>query len=69
MARARREGTTRFTPRGRRGTAEIEDAFADGWLINAIDAVTIASALPSLPDGLRGWRATLTRTETTKEQS
>lgn len=39
----------------------ITQAFADGWRIDAIDAVTVASALPSLPDGLRGWRAALTR--------
>ncbi|HEU5425782.1 MAG TPA: class I SAM-dependent methyltransferase [Actinocrinis sp.] len=40
---------------------EIEAAFASGWRIEAIDAVTVASALPSLPDGLRGWRAAITR--------
>jgi hypothetical protein len=42
-------------------TEEIEAAFASGWRIEAIDAVTVASALPSLPDGLRGWRAAITR--------
>lgn len=48
---------------------EIEQAFAEGWRIEAIDAVTIASALPSLPNGLRGWRTSLTRTETLKEHA
>lgn len=52
---------------------EIERAFADGWRIDAIDPVTIASALPALPtlpalpDGLRGWRTYPTRTTTTEE--
>lgn len=46
---------------------EIERAFSGGWRIDAIDAVTIDSALPSLPDGLRSWRASLTRTQSTKE--
>lgn len=50
-------------------TGEIERAFADGWRIDAIDAVTIASALPSLPGGLRGWRTSLTRTETAEEHA
>lgn len=41
--------------------AEIRTAFTTGWRIDAIDAVTVVSALESLPDGLRGWRASLTR--------
>ncbi|HEY3872538.1 MAG TPA: class I SAM-dependent methyltransferase [Actinocrinis sp.] len=41
---------------------QIETAFMDGWRIDAIDAVTVASALPSLAGGLRGWRAAVTRT-------
>lgn len=40
---------------------QIEQAFAAGWRVDAIDPVTVASALPSLPDGLRGWRAAATR--------
>lgn len=48
---------------------DIESAFADGWRIDAIDAVTVETALPSLPDGLRGWRVALTRTETVKENA
>lgn len=48
---------------------EIEQAFAEGWRIDTIDAVTIFSALPSLPDGLRGWRTSLTRTASAKENS
>lgn len=40
--------------------AQIEEAFAAGWRINAIDEVTVASALPSLSDGLRGRRAAMT---------
>jgi len=42
--------------------AQIQAAFANGWRIDAIDAVTVASALEFLPDGLRGWRASATRT-------
>jgi len=52
------------SPSGRphRVTAdEIRRAFAAGWQIDAIDAITIDTALPSLPDGIRGWRTTLTR--------
>lgn len=40
---------------------EIEAAFAHGWRIDAIDPATVASALETLPDGLRGWRAAVTR--------
>ena len=40
---------------------EIEAAFATRWRIDAIDAVSVASALESLPDGLRGYRASATR--------
>ncbi len=38
-----------------------EAAFASGWRIDAIDAVTVASVPEFLPDGLRGWRASMTR--------
>ncbi|WP_051450232.1 SAM-dependent methyltransferase [Actinospica robiniae] len=48
---------------------DIESAFADGWRIDAMDAVTVETALPSLPDGLRGWRVALTRTEAAKENA
>jgi hypothetical protein len=41
--------------------AQIQAAFATGWHIDAIDAVTVVSALESLPDGLRGWRVSVTR--------
>lgn len=41
--------------------AQIQAAFATGWRVDAIDAVTVASALESLPNGLRGWRASVTR--------
>jgi len=40
---------------------EIRSAFADGWRIDAVDAVVIDSTLAALPDGIRGWRTTLTR--------
>ncbi|MGW4822721.1 class I SAM-dependent methyltransferase [Streptomyces sp. NPDC004227] len=40
---------------------EIRAAFADGWLIHAIDPVTIDSSLPALAGGIRGWRTCLTR--------
>lgn len=40
---------------------QIETAFADRWRLDAIDTVTITSALETLPDGLRGWRASVTR--------
>lgn len=42
-------------------SAQILSAFADGWHVDAIDAVTVASGLETLPDGLRGWRASVTR--------
>jgi cyclopropane fatty-acyl-phospholipid synthase-like methyltransferase len=41
--------------------AQLKAAFATGWQIDAIEAVTVASALESLPDGLLGWRASVTR--------
>lgn len=47
---------------------EIEQAFADGWRIDAIAPVTIASSLPALPEGLRGWRTSLTRIHTAEER-
>ncbi|MFJ2302496.1 hypothetical protein [Streptomyces sp. NPDC087787] len=40
---------------------EIRAAFADGWLIHAIDPVTVDSSLPALAGGIRGWRTCLTR--------
>jgi hypothetical protein len=40
---------------------EIHAAFADGWSIDAIDAVTVDSNLPAPADRIRGWRTTLTR--------
>ncbi|WP_377273002.1 class I SAM-dependent methyltransferase [Peterkaempfera sp. SMS 1(5)a] len=40
---------------------EIRTAFASGWQIDAIDAITVDTALPSLPEGIRGWRTALTR--------
>jgi SAM-dependent methyltransferase len=45
---------------------DVTAAFTDGWRIDALDAVTVATTLPSLPDGLRGLRACLTRTGTVK---
>ncbi|WNM33692.1 class I SAM-dependent methyltransferase [Streptomyces sp. Li-HN-5-11] len=40
---------------------EIRTAFTDGWRVDAIDPITIESALPACTDGIRGWRAALTR--------
>jgi SAM-dependent methyltransferase len=40
---------------------EIRAAFADGWRIDGIDPVTVDSSLPTLADGIRGWRTSLTR--------
>ena len=40
---------------------EIRGAFADGWLIRAVDPVTVDSSLPALAGGIRGWRTRLTR--------
>ncbi|MFJ8023614.1 class I SAM-dependent methyltransferase [Streptomyces sp. NPDC096311] len=40
---------------------EIRTAFADGWRIDAIEPITIDSALPAYTNGIRGWRTTLTR--------
>ncbi|WP_055585995.1 class I SAM-dependent methyltransferase [Streptacidiphilus griseoplanus] len=45
----------RMTPDG------IRAAFADGWRIDAIDAVTVAAALAPPADAIRGWRTALTR--------
>jgi len=42
--------------------AQLSSTFGNGWHIDAVDPVTIASTLPSLPAGLPGWRAALTRT-------
>ncbi len=41
--------------------SELEAAFADGWRVDAIDPVAVATVLPSLPMGIRGWRASITR--------
>lgn len=52
------------TPSGRTHRVtpdEIRTAFSDGWRIDAIDDVTIDSALPTLQHGIRGWRTALTR--------
>lgn len=40
---------------------EIRTAFADGWRVDAIDPITIESALPACTGGIRGWRTALTR--------
>lgn len=40
---------------------EIRAAFTDGWRIDAVDAVTVHSALPAPADEIRGWRTSLTR--------
>lgn len=40
---------------------EIRTALTHGWQIDAIDAVTVATAVPALPDGIRGWRTSATR--------
>ena len=40
---------------------EIRTAFVDGWRIDAIDPITIDSALPACAVGIRGWRTALTR--------
>ncbi len=47
-----------FGPR-RVTRAEIEAAFADGWRVDAIDPVTLAVTID--PDGVRAWRAAITR--------
>ena len=47
-----------FGPR-RVSQAEIEDAFADGWRIDAIEPVTLEVTDPA---GVLAWRASLTRT-------
>jgi len=39
---------------------EIRDSFADGWVVDAIEAATIEITID--PDGARAWRAELTRT-------
>jgi len=38
---------------------EIREAFADGWRVEAIDAVTMDVTFA--PDGVRAWRATIRR--------
>ncbi|WP_258053504.1 class I SAM-dependent methyltransferase [Streptomyces sp. Ru72] len=40
---------------------EIRTAFADGWRVDAVEPITIDSALPAYTDGIRGWRTALTR--------
>ncbi|MGI5508496.1 class I SAM-dependent methyltransferase [Streptomyces sp. CA-106131] len=40
---------------------EIRTAFADGWRIDTIDAATVDSTLPVHAEGIRGWRAALSR--------
>ncbi|MFF0794658.1 class I SAM-dependent methyltransferase [Streptomyces spiralis] len=40
---------------------EIRTAFADGWRVDAIEPITIDSALPACTDGIRGWHTALTR--------
>jgi SAM-dependent methyltransferase len=47
-----------FGPR-RVSRAEIEATFADGWRVDAIDAVTLEVTID--PSGVRAWRASLTR--------
>jgi SAM-dependent methyltransferase len=52
-------------PPGRRHRVtrrDVEEAFADGWIVDGVDAVTVETAVPEiLPQGLRGWRIALTR--------
>lgn len=40
---------------------EIRAAFTDGWLVRAVEPVTVASTLPAPYDTIRGWRTHLTR--------
>jgi SAM-dependent methyltransferase len=40
---------------------EIRTAFADKWRLDAIEPITIDSALTACTDGIRGWRTALTR--------
>jgi cyclopropane fatty-acyl-phospholipid synthase-like methyltransferase len=40
---------------------EIRTAFADGWRVDAIEPITIETAVPAYADGIRGWRTALTR--------
>lgn len=40
---------------------EIRAAFTRGWRVDAMDAVTVRSALPAPADAIRGWRTSLTR--------
>lgn len=39
--------------------AEIESAFANGWRVDAVDPVTMEVTID--PDGVRAWRAAITR--------
>lgn len=48
-----------FGPR-RVSRDEIESAFADGWVVDAVDPVTMVVTIN--PDGVRAWRAAITRT-------
>jgi SAM-dependent methyltransferase len=48
-----------FGPR-RVSREEIESAFADGWRVDAVDPVTLVVTIN--PDGVRAWRAAITRT-------
>jgi SAM-dependent methyltransferase len=48
-----------FGPR-RVSRHEIESAFADGWVVDAVDPVTMVVTI--YPDGVRAWRAAITRT-------
>jgi SAM-dependent methyltransferase len=48
-----------FGPR-RVSRNEIESAFAEGWVVDAIDPVTMVVTIN--PDGVRAWRAAITRT-------
>ncbi|MEU6848994.1 class I SAM-dependent methyltransferase [Actinacidiphila alni] len=41
---------------------EIRAAFADGWRVEAVEAVTVESVLPAPADRIRGWRTRLIRT-------
>src|SRR5207249_984164 len=40
---------------------EIRTAFGDGWRVDAIEPITIDSALPANTDNIRGWRTAITR--------
>ncbi|WP_234341719.1 hypothetical protein [Streptomyces sp. NRRL S-646] len=40
---------------------EIGTAFADEWRVDAIEPITIDTAVPAYAEGIRGWRTALTR--------